>query len=92
MCSTKDAFPTKLTPMFPLLGSINFLSIYKWKDSSRPMETDATRHNIVSPTMLGVVGTYCVAHGDERNNCQHCWWPSKEVMHSGASCIASFVN
>ena len=68
----------------------------------RPMETDATSHNIVGPnnvgsclhllrgackrtqqlptllgpTMLGVlvlVGTCCVVHANERNNCQHCW-------------------
>ena len=45
-------------------------------------ETDATSHNIVSPTMLRVVGTCCVVHANERNNCQHCWQMSKEAMHS----------
>ena len=51
------------------------------------MQTDATSHNIVSPTMLGVVAIcwhfkYCVVHAKERNNCQHCWQFSKEAMHS----------
>ena len=47
------------------------------------MQTDATSHKIVIPTMLGVVGTCCVEHANERNNCQHCWRLSKEAMHSG---------
>ena len=47
------------------------------------METDATSHNIVSPTMLGVVGTCCVVHANERNNCQYCWRLSKIAMHFG---------
>ena len=47
----------------------------------RPMQTDAARHNIFSPTMLGVsVGTCCVVHANERNNCQNCWQASKEVI------------
>ena len=49
----------------------------------RPMQTDAISHNIVSPTMLGVVGTCCMVHANERNNCQHCWRSSTEAMHSG---------
>ena len=49
----------------------------------RLMQTDATSHNIVGPTMLGVVGNYCVVHANERNNCQHCWRSSKETMLSG---------
>ena len=32
----------------------------------RPVQTDATSHNIVSPTMLEVVGTCCVAYANER--------------------------
>ena len=47
------------------------------------MQTDATSHNIFTPTMLGVVGTCCVVHANERNNCQPCWRFSIEAMHSG---------
>ena len=43
------------------------------------MHAEATSHNIVSPTMLGVVGTCCVVHANEHNNCQHCWRLSKET-------------
>ena len=46
------------------------------------MQTDVIRHNIVGRAMLGGVGTYCVVHANERNNCQH-WRSSKEAMHSG---------
>ena len=46
------------------------------------MQTDVIRDNIVSRAMLGVVGTCCVVHVNERNNCQH-WRSSKEGMHSG---------
>ena len=49
----------------------------------RPKQTNATSHNIVSPTMFGVVSTYCVVHANEHNNCQHCWRLSKESMYSG---------
>ena len=47
------------------------------------MQTNATIHNIVSSTMLGVFGTCCVVHANERNNCQHCWRLSKEAVHFG---------
>ena len=39
----------------------------------RTMRTDATSHNIASPTMLGAVCTCCVVQANERNNYQHCW-------------------
>ena len=55
------------------------------------MQTDATCHNIVIPTMLGVIGTCCVVHANERNNCQHCWRSSKEAMHSGTVILALCV-
>ena len=51
--------------------------------SWRPMQTNATSHNIVRSTTLGVVGTCCLAPVNERNNCQRCWRSSKEAMHSG---------
>ena len=47
------------------------------------MQTDATNCNNVSPTIMGVVGTCCMVHANERNNCQHCWRSSKEAMQSG---------
>ena len=58
----------------------------------KPMQTDATSHNIVSPTMLGVVGTCCVVHANKRNNCQHCWRLSKEAMHSGLVILKKDCN
>ena len=58
---------------------INLLGLKR----SKPIQTDATSHNIVSPTMLGVVDTCCMVHANRCNNCQHCWWSSKEVMYSG---------
>ena len=33
--------------------------------------------------MLEAIGTCCVVHANERNNCQHCWRSSKEATHSG---------
>ena len=39
--------------------------------------------HIVSSTILGIVGTCCVVHANERSNCQHCWVSSEEAMHSG---------
>ena len=33
--------------------------------------------------MLGVVGTCCVVHANERKNCQHCWRSSKKPIHFG---------
>ena len=56
------------------------------------MQTNATSHNIVSPTMLGVVGTCCAVHANERNNCQHCWRLSKEAMHSGTVILKKDYN
>ena len=56
------------------------------------MQTDATSHNIVSPTILGVVGTCCVVYANERNNYQHCWRSSKEAMHSGTVILAMRVH
>ena len=47
------------------------------------MQTDATSHNIVSPTMLGIVGSCCVVHANDGSNCQHCWQLSKEAIISG---------
>ena len=47
------------------------------------MQTEATSDNIVSPTIMGIVGTCCLVRANERNNCQHCWRSSKEAMHSG---------
>ena len=58
----------------------------------RPRETDVTSHNIVSPAMLGVVGTCCVVHANERNNCQHCWRLSKVTMHSGIVIVKKDCN
>ena len=58
----------------------------------RPMQTDATSHNIVSLTMLRVVGICCVVHANERNNCQHCWRLSKEAMHSGIVILKKDCN
>ena len=56
------------------------------------MQTDATSHNIVSPTMLGVVGICCVVHANERNSYQHCWRSSKEAMHSGTVILTMRVH
>ena len=56
------------------------------------MQTNATGHNIVSPTMLGVVGTCCVVHANERNNCRNCWRLSKEAMHSGTVILKKDCN
>ena len=56
------------------------------------MQTDGTSHNIVSPTMLEVVGTCCVVHANVRNNCQHCWRFSKEAMHSGTVTLKKDCN
>ena len=56
------------------------------------MQTDATSHNIFTPTMLGVVGTCCVVHANERNNCQPCWRFSKEAMHSGTVILKNDCN
>ena len=55
------------------------------------MQTDATSNNTVSPRMLGNVGTCFVVHANERN-CQHCWWSSKEAMHSGTVILAMHVH
>ena len=57
-----------------------------------PPSTDAPSHNIVSTTMLGVVGICRVVHVNERNNCQQCWRSSKEVMHSGTIILAIRVR
>ena len=56
------------------------------------MQTDAATHNTVSPSMLDVVGTCCVVHANERNNCQHCWWSSKEAMHSDTVILKKDCN
>ena len=48
------------------------------------MQTVATSHNIVSPTILGDVGTCCVVHANEHNNCQR---SSKEAMHDSGTVI-----
>ena len=62
----------------------------------RPMQTDATRHNLVSTTecweVFGVVGTCCVIHANERNKCKHCWRLSKEAMHSGTAILNKDCN
>ena len=47
------------------------------------MKTDATSHNIVKPTMMGVVGTCCVVHANTVANCHYSWRSSKETMHYG---------
>ena len=47
---------------------------------------------LLSSNELGVVGTCCVAHANERNNCQHCWRSSKEAMHSGTIILAMCVD
>ena len=56
------------------------------------MQTDATSHNIASPTLLGVVGNCCVVHANERNNCQHCWRSSKEAMYSDTVILKKDCN
>ena len=56
------------------------------------MQTGATCHNIVSPTMLEVVGTCCVVRANERNNCQRCWRSSKETIYSGTVILAMRVR
>ena len=53
---------------------------------------DATTHNIVSPTMVGVVGTCCVVHANEHINCQFYWRTSKEAMHSGTVLLLFLIN
>ena len=42
--------------------------------------------------MLGVVGTCCAVHANERNNSQHCWQLSKEAMHSGTVILTVKTN
>ena len=56
------------------------------------MQTDATRHNIVSPTMLGVVGTCCMVRANECNNCQQCWRLSKEAIYFGIAILKKDCN
>ena len=56
------------------------------------MQTDAASHNIVSLTMLGAVGTGCVVHASERNNCHHYWPSSKDAMHSGTVTLTMRVR
>ena len=45
-----------------------------------------------SPTLLGVVGTCCVVHAKERNNCQHCRRLSKDALHSGTVILKKDCN
>ena len=44
--------------------------------TERLVQTDATSHNIVNPTMLGTAGASYVVHANIRKNCQHCQWSS----------------
>ena len=53
----------------------------------RAIQTAATGHNNVSPTVLGV-GTCCLVHANERNNC---WRSSKEAIHSSTVIRALLV-
>ena len=60
----------------------SFFSFTNLVSSLMHLQTDATSHNIICPTMLEVVGIGCEVHANERNNCQHCWRLSKEAMYS----------
>ena len=71
--------------------SLQHFCLLEMTNSKGPYKRTQQVTTLLGPTMLGVVGSYCVVHdANERNNCQHCWRKAVVLALITALSVPSF--